>query len=555
MRPLLARRTAAPHLKPAVGTERPRRPSGPAVIQQARYDQFTKWTAKLIQEALEQHEAGDFNRSGSLVDAMGRDDRISGVMNTRVNAVIGNNGPAFSIEPPDQKPKTLADRVAVWWFDVLSDDVTRQIVYDIVMLGFSIWRIHWALRDKEWRPERLERWAPQNLFYNEELERYVARTESGEEVIEPGDPNWLCVLPNGQRSWMSGAVRALGLAYLFRTFNFRDWARFNERHGLPIITVEEPAGSDDRRRMDFYLSLQRMGQGGIVRLPQNAAGIGYKLNLVEAKDNSHGSFTQFRQDLDTCIAVLLLGQNLTTEVKAGSLAATTAHNVIRQDFLEADTEILATQLRAQVLIPWVLYNVPGADPQADAPWPTWQTAVPPDRKVEAETAKTGAEAVAAWRKTKMPVDFEKLLSKLGIDVLEGQDPNKAEPMDPEPQPGAIVAPKPGDKAPKPAPAKAHADAKTLVSGATLSAQSGFVQGQLYVDDLTEAGARTAAAGTRSFVDEVLDLCLSGADYPTIRDAVLRYYRDAPSPVEMRDTLQRVLILAQLAGQHAVLEDA
>ena len=555
MKNLLTRRTNGPQMKPATRVPARARKPSPVVIQQARLDQFTRWTADLVKRALDAHEQGDFSQSAMLIDSMGRDDRIAAVIGTRVNAIVGANGPDFSIEPPDGQSDELAQRVSTWWFETVPDDVMRAIAMDMLMAGLHVSRVHWALTENEWRPVRLERWHLGNLYWDDQIERFIARTDGGEETVEPGDPNWLVIAPGGARTWMSGGVRAMGLAYLMRQFNFRDWTRFNERHGLPIITVEEPAGGDERKKNAFYQSIQRMGSGGIIRLPQNQAGVGYKLAIVEAKDAAHQTFTAFRQDLDTCIAVFWLGQNLSTEVKGGSFAAATAHDRIRADYLEADTECLSTQLRAQLLLWYCRFNVASFSDE-DAPWPTWQTAVAVDKKVEAETAKASAEAIALLRKTKMPIDFKVLLEKLGLSILEGSDPNNAEAMDPEPQPGTVSAPPGGQKVavpvPKPAPKKAQV---RLASGASLKGNTGFVDGQVYVDDLVDNGRTRGADDQGGFLDDLLAIIQNGSDYQTIRDLVLRHYQDAQSPVELRETLQKVLVLAQLAGRVAVEEDA
>lgn len=537
---LLERRTRGELTQPPQArVERVTRVAAP--LTQQRADSPNRWTVPLIVAAVEAHEAGEFYASGALAEAMGRDDRIAGCVRTRVQAIGSKNGLSFSIQPVQGKSPALAKRVTDWWYQVLPDAVLMQIARDMILLGVFIGRIHWELTDAEWRPVRIERWRPTNYRFNPETQRFSIRTERDDVDIDLGDPNWLIVLPGGEDSWMGGAVRALGLAYVMRQFNWRDWARFNERHGLPIIALTEPSDSDEKNKKAFYAGIQKMGATGIIRLPTNAQGTGFKVEMIEAKDNAHASFNQFRKDLDAAIAITLLGQNLTTEVEGGSYAAANVHDRIRQDFLVADVEVLSTHLRAQLIDRWGRFNVPNWNSD-EAPWPTWDTTVPTDRTAESATLGAVATAVQTFQSTGMPVDWAEMFRRLGIPMLQGKDPNTAK----APAPPPVAAP-----APSKAAAKGQA---ALASGARAEANSGFINGQLYVDDLVDAGTRRAAKATE-FLDELLDIVEQGEDYPSIRDRVLALYGDAAPPEEVRAILEKVLVLAGLAGQAAVLEDA
>ena len=100
---------------------------------------------------------------------------------------------------------------------------------------------------------------------------------------------------------------------------------------------------------------------------------------------------------DIAVAVAYTGQNLSTEVQGGSFAATTAHMLVRADFLAAVAETLDLRpLAAHLLVGRA--NVEGWT-DSPPPWPTYQTTPPetPEAKAKRQTDRLArAERYAAW---------------------------------------------------------------------------------------------------------------------------------------------------------------
>lgn len=534
------------HRRDRAGAKLATRPGGSYVVQQT-VNNPTTWDTASVLRAVREHEEGDFSSTGLLVEAMGRDDRISGCLRTRCNALAGKNGLDFEIQSAGDK--ALAEAVEAWWPQVLPDDVIRSITEDVAMIGVHISRIEWARTDREWVPTSLERWHPTNYYWDEVQSRFHLNTVTGPEPIEPGDPNWLVITHAGSRSWMGGAVRALGLAFVMRQFNWSDWAKFNQRHGLPIIAIKEPGALDKEDKEKFFKQLKRLGSTGIIRLPQTADGQGFDLDVVEAKDRAHETFTTFRKDLDISIAVTLLGQNLTSEATGGSLALGRVHDRIRQDFLEADALLLSKALRNGLIIPYGRFNRANfADHRA--PYPVWKTEVPADRKEEGEALSKVADALSVLLETNLPLDYETILQRVGLPVKAGAN------LDPEALRTNTQQPSANDQ-PSSTPSSRFARAQRkvrLASGSKVDAKSGFVQGQLYADDLVDNGTKSAGAAIKPFLADLLDIVEAGTDYNEIRDAITAKYRDLLTPSDMRTTLEKALVLAELAGSLSVTED-
>lgn len=505
---------------------------------------FSRWSIDTVRSALEQHERGEFARSAQLAEAMGRDDRIAGCMNVRLNALCGINGVDFAIVPPDNGPQELADKVDEWWFDVVPDAVLRQILADVVYMGFAVVRKHWKLTGKSWQVSELERWNPGFVRWDEFRRQFAVQTESGVEIwLEDGDPEWVVFTPAGERSWMASAVRALGFAYVMRQWNWRDWTRFNERHGQPIIAVKEPPEFEDGAKDRFYSSLKNMGSTGVIRLPQGTReGMGFDLEFKEAKDGAFETFQKFRNDLDVCIAVFLLGQNLTTEVSGGSFAAAGVHARIAGFILAADAEALSTPLRYQVIVPWCVFNF--AAGVKDCPWPQWDTETPEDLAAASLTLVNLGKAIQGLIDTGLPLDALELAGRFNVPLKEGEE--MGEPYrKPEPTIG-----KPGEDA-EPAPGKAKGPKALLVPQ---NAASGFVEGQLWVDDLTEDVRKKAAEALEPFLVGIRACIKKSKDMDELRANLLEFYQGTADPARMRQITQIALVMGGLGGRASAQQD-
>lgn len=401
----------------------PRPPT--TVLSQIQPVNVSAWDIATVKDALEQHELGFFLQSSTLAEAMGRDDRITGCLNTRVHALAGKSGVGFSLTPSTRGDKQAAEDLAkeiteIWWY-ACSEATMARILSDAVMMGVAFARIHWEKFDGRVIP-RLEPWIAQSVYYDWSIRRYRAIGIEGQVVIDPGSAEWLIFEPANFRSWLAGAIRRLGLPFMYRQFSTNDWSRYCEKHGIPILAITEPSGSQWAAVKDkFYSAVRGIGRQGVLRLPKDGAGNGFDVKLIEPRDKSYAAFKEFLEYLNTSIAVTLLGQNLTTEVQGGSMAASKTHNLIRLDYLDADAEVLSTALREYVLKPYVRFNHGGDDEDA-TPWPTWQTRPPEDKKARADILFSFSQSAVNFTKAGLQVDFPQMAEELEVPMLKGSQP-------------------------------------------------------------------------------------------------------------------------------------
>ena len=385
------------------------------------------WTIPEVRSALDTHELGTFFSSTTLVDAMGRDDRIDACLGTRVGALAGKSGIGFTVAPAEdvadgEQAETIANKVQSLWQYSCPENVMSHVLKDGVMLGVAFAKIHWDLKDGM-RVPRLEPWHAHTVYFDWSILKYRVVAREGMMIIEPGNAEWFVYEPGGWRSWMTGAVRGLGIPFVIRQYTYRDWYRYCEKHGMPILAIKEPVGAMwEKHKQGFWGKVQRLGTESTLRLPfSEKDNDGFGVSFVEPKDKSWQTFQAMIGELNTNIAIRLLGQNLSTEVKGGSFAAAASQELVRLDYLDRDANTLSGALREQVWSHFVRFNYDAVSTKY-TPVPTWDTRPPEDKKAKAEVVKIFAEAMKILVDPDVrrlaPANIPLIASGMGIDFLD-----------------------------------------------------------------------------------------------------------------------------------------
>lgn len=385
-----------------------------------------------IQAVLWEHDRGYFTTSAQLWDAMKRDDRIKGVISTRVGALVAA---PLEIKPANSKAKAAKAAKLLsgdgedehgLWEKICPPDVIKSLSAWGNALGFGLAQIIWQTSAGEWLP-RLRVWHPQFVYFDWSDMRYVVIAREGMVRLpridqDPmGDGNWLVWTPFGyQYGWLDGLVRALADKYMMRGWDYRDWARSNERQGMATFGAKVPAGADKEIKDQFTRDLSLIGSDAVIQIPVLEEGEGeFNLEMIESTTKNWETFQQFKKELDVDIAVCVLGQNLTTEggTDGGSRALGQVQNLVRIDKAIEDAGI-ADCIRQQVLTWWALYNF--GDPDL-APRPEYQVEPPSDEVQEATALKTLGEALGALKTAQAPIDVRTILDRAGVPMISEEE--------------------------------------------------------------------------------------------------------------------------------------
>jgi phage gp29-like protein len=385
------------------------------------------WNVQQVRAALDQHEIGVLQASALLVDAMDRDDRVQGTISTRVAGVLGL---PLIVKPANDSAKAIeiADIVRKRWNDWFPEGDVGQLLKWGIELGVGLGEGLWSLEDGLLCP-RLKVWHPQWLWWRWDLNNWQGgwqlTTMDGLVEPRPGTGKWCVLQPGGARiPWMTGIVRSLARLYLIRGFAYRDWARWSEVHGGGIKRAYVPSQARPADKSAFFASLTNLGANGIVLLPQSKDDekkSSFDLDLLEATGNESEGFDKLLSRVDAAIAILVLGQNLTTEVKGGSYAAASAHGDVKQDITEADESMLMHTLGRDFLRPFAAVNF--GDPNL-APSVRYDTEPPANAQTRAETLLTYAKAASELKNAGSRADVDASLVSAGYPMKKSPKPRK-----------------------------------------------------------------------------------------------------------------------------------
>ncbi|UAW08043.1 hypothetical protein [Myxococcus phage Mx4 ts27htf-1hrm-1] len=513
----------------------------------------------MVRMALAELETGHFALASALVDAMGRDDRLEAVVQQRIEALGGLPFALQSSEEGQAKADDAAKAATVLWPQIASGPARNELLHWGLFLGVALGQNVWTVEDGRWVP-RLKVWHPRYLRYDwTERAYFVVVNEGTERRVTPGDGEWVLFTPYGaERGWMRGFVRSLAILYLTRQFCLRDWSRYSEVHGQPIKKAVVPKGAQEEAKARFRDQVARLANESTVMLVRQKSGDieeNFDIQLLEALGRSDEGFDRLIARCDAGMAIRVLGQNLTTEVKGGSFAATSVHERVAQRKLAFDAESLSPCLREQVLMPWAAFNF--GDSRL-APHPTYDTKPPEDLAARGKSYKDLGEGLQALQKAGMPVDVVAEGERFGVHMTSTKPLERAPKEDPDAEvedvpadpdgegEGEGLSRRPRRKVPS---AAALRGALALLATAPTPAE----RGQGYADRLAGNSAGQAVGVLADDLQAVLD-AVEGAETPeALRTRLVQLY-GSMRPDALAALTERAYLLAQLAGRLAVQED-
>lgn len=459
-----------------------------------------------------------------MLDAMGEDDEIPGAIKERVNATV--RAP-FRWESEDESAVSF---ISEYWGCILDRGELFDFLRNFLLEGVGVAVLDWRTEASVWVP--CFRNLPTEFLWHDDSNnqwKYTAR--EGEFVVEPGNGTWV-LLTSGQRGWLYGYIRALALLWVAKQFVFRDWNRYNERHGLPIIKAKMPVSTGAPEKAQFIQEVQELNSEGVIGLPQGVDGpdVSFDLELLEPKDQSWESFQTALERFDRKVNVMLLGGNLGREVAStgSNRAAAETHDGKTVKLAVPDSEALAQCFKEQVVWPFFYFNKPGVEARA-VPLPVWDVEPPEDIQERAAAQETFGKALESiGRAGYEVVNIKELAEQFGLEL-------KTKPKEPEPAPLA--------------PGARPARALSLASGDTDAA----LEAQAELDDVADDAVESINATMRPDSKTLLRMIKLSTDYEDLKTKVHMTF-DHLDPNGLSDVLEKAGVLAALIGRFSVTEE-
>ncbi len=386
---------------------------------------LTTWTPAQIRNALSTHMYGYFELSGQLVDQIIADDRVTATLNSRLTGLFGRDVRFEAAGGKAKGSRAAKEALDAWqeyaWPSLTADGALYQIGAYQNLFGFWPAQIRWDTSAPVWTPS-LSPWHARYTYYNWDVRKYIALTQDGQTPIYPGDGRWFLMAPRGEyRAWVWGTIRPVAIPWLGRQYALRDMQNFSEIYGAPTRIGWTPAAADPAERDQFQAQLSQLGANTTLLLPRGVdkdLGYGYELISVGAADWSVFAGVADRCDMHITLAILM--QNLTTEVKGGSFAATESHMDVRQGGIETDNQAWKPAIQRQVARPFASYNF--GDPDL-APLTFWDVTSRDEQSARAQKLYSLGQTTQIFRqggvKFSNPKEFgEFALNELGLKLPE-----------------------------------------------------------------------------------------------------------------------------------------
>lgn len=407
---------------------------------------ITGWDVPSARAAKRDLVIGLFEQPAQMVDAIIlTDSRVQAGLASRLS-ILGR--PVRFRVPRKYRDSALAKECLQAFVDAWPEMAPEASIGEVqrwnIMMGFGLAQILWDTTGEYAIPHPLP-WHPRYSYFHWLYRCYVAITLDGQEPIIPGNGSWILHTSNvggdnanvGYRSWMRGAVGAISPWWLGRSYALRDWMRWSEKHGLPILRLKTPAVGDPYQQAIVRFSMANIGQEALIHLPQNPPpALSYDVDLLEAKgSDAHEGFRKLIAQCNEEITLSLNGQTLTTSMPAeggSSYAAARIHASVLQGILEADASALARTIHRQLARPFAAVNFGNPDL---APLIEWNVEPYEDAETKAKAALSVAQTLVALRTAgyKVPVRDVRRLYKSTIPGFDIGRIEEIEPMQIEAQ--------------------------------------------------------------------------------------------------------------------------
>lgn len=254
------------------------------------------------------------------------DDHLVSIIGKRINAITNLELKFFD---KNNKEVEEMDKVIN---STYFEDMLREII-NAKFWGFSLLEIDWSTKE-----------GYKNKTYN--IDRRHVKPEIGQVVPNPSDNEGVDFEEHPFALFAGGTGYGTLLSacplVIYKRNNVVDWSDFNEVFGKPY-----PQGkyTNDETRELLTEAFTKAGFGAFIVAPADADIIMQQGNSGTSNEN----FKSFREAMNQALSILVLGQNLSTSIDKGSLAAAKEHSDVEDSIHTADREFVIKILNEKLV--------------------------------------------------------------------------------------------------------------------------------------------------------------------------------------------------------------
>jgi phage gp29-like protein len=222
-----------------------------------------------------------------------------------------------------------------------------------VLYGYQISEIVWDVEDNLIIPKKIESKAARWFVYSDENELRF-KTKVNMVQGEPLPPRKFLATRfhptyDDPYAGREAVFNALYWPVQFRHMLMEFSIQFAEKYGCPWIDISAAAGLESERLNEAAQAIQNSYNQGIIAHYDD---VEMKVMDIGGSKNSE-SYVKLIDLFNKEIDMAILGQNLTTEVKGGSFAASKTHMGVRDDIIQEDRRMIESVMNE--LIEWIYW--------------------------------------------------------------------------------------------------------------------------------------------------------------------------------------------------------
>lgn len=380
-----------------------------------------RWYPPDIERIQRQLQSGDLTLLGQLNESMKIDGVIRGLGDARTSVV---NFPKRYYGATDivrvLQSKNASDRDV--YNEMIPASEARLMCWDEIDCGVAIGEMV-PVQGRDF-PVLVRRYV-QNLLYLQQRNQWFYRSIAGMIPIYPGVPtaqgNWWVLHVGGGRlsPWNSGSWNALGRSYINKTQSIFARQAYEMKHAHPARVGTATLGATDADRKGLLSQLIRWALNSAFVLP-----VGYDLKLIESNGRGIEVYEQAIKHYNEEIATVLCGSAVMLQGTAG-FSNMDVFRVVQTDLIKTTASNWDHTVNTQILPAFIAQRW-GLDALDDATTVETDVSAPKDRKVEADTLVSVANAVkglveaiqsaqiAAGVKKPVALDVGEMLARFGI---------------------------------------------------------------------------------------------------------------------------------------------